>query len=218
VSRSDTFGTAFFVYDKEVKIPKGIKYVIGIDEAGRGPLAGTVSVGAACFFASDIRRFKKFSAGVKDSKKLSEEKREEWFAKMEREVTLGKFSFAVSFSSSVVIDNRGLSFAIRSALAKSIKKLSCPPESTLVLLDGSLYAPEEYIFQKTIIHGDDIEPIISLASIAAKVFRDRKMYALAKKYPEYCFEKHKGYGTKGHYQAIERYGILEGVHRKSFLH
>jgi ribonuclease HII len=224
-SRSDTFGTAFFVhghflffvYDKEMKIPKGVQYIIGIDEAGRGPLAGPVSLGVACFCAGDFRRFKKFSAGVRDSKKLSEKQREEWFVKMEEETALTEFSFAVSFSSSTMIDSRGLSFAIRRALAGALNKISCPPEQTLVLLDGGLHAPEEYIFQETIIHGDDIEPIISLASIAAKVSRDRKMRALAKKYPEYGFEKHKGYGTKAHYQVIEKYGILEKIHRKSFL-
>ncbi|MFA5830975.1 MAG: ribonuclease HII [Candidatus Paceibacterota bacterium] len=200
-----------------MKIPKGAEYVIGIDEAGRGPLAGPVSLGVACFCADDIRRFKKFSAGVRDSKKLSEKQREEWFAKMEEEMTLAEFSFAVSFSSSAVIDSRGLSFAIRRALSDALSALSRPPERTLVLLDGGLHAPEEYIFQETIIHGDDIEPIISLASIAAKVSRDRKMRALAKKYPEYGFEKHKGYGTREHYEMIEKYGVLEGVHRKSFL-
>jgi len=200
-----------------MKIPKGIQYIIGIDEAGRGPLAGPVSVGAACFRISKRRRFVLFSKGVKDSKKLNEKQREVWFAKIEKEVFSEKFSFAVSFSSSEMIDTYGLSFAIKSALSKAIAKLSCPPESTLVLLDGSLHAPEEYIFQKTIIHGDDIEPIISLASIAAKVLRDRKMVALSKKYPEYGFERHKGYGTKKHYEMIKKYGILSGIHRKTFL-
>ncbi|MCX6738466.1 MAG: ribonuclease HII [Candidatus Parcubacteria bacterium] len=200
-----------------MRIPKDIQYVVGIDEAGRGPLAGPVSVGAVCFSVHDIRRFKKFSFGVKDSKKLTAEKREAWFLKIEKEMIAEKFSFAVAFSSSEMIDTRGLSFAIRNALAEALMKLACPPESTLVLLDGSLHAPKEYLFQKTIIHGDDIEPIISLASIGAKVLRDREMIALSQQYPEYGFERHKGYGTKKHYEMIEKYGILEGIHRKSFL-
>ena len=200
-----------------MKVPKGIQYVIGIDEAGRGPLAGPVSVGAACFCISDRRRFSVFSKGVKDSKKLNEKQREEWFTKMEKESSLGKLSFSVSFSSAEMIDTHGLSLAVRKALSETLVKLSRPSESTLILLDGALYAPKEYPFQKTIIHGDDIEPIISLASIAAKVLRDRKMRVLAKKYPEYGFEHHKGYGTKKHYEMVAKYGVLEGIHRKTFL-
>lgn len=200
-----------------MKIPKGIHYLVGIDEAGRGPLAGSVAVGVACVFLGD-KNFKKFSRGVRDSKKLSEKQREEWFAKMTEEKGKGKgFDFSVAFAGPEMIDVRGLSFAIRHALANALKKLRIPPEETFVLLDGGLRAPEEYLHQKTIIHGDDLEPIISLASIAAKVSRDKRMRALAKKYTEYGFEKHKGYGTKAHYEAIGKYGILEGIHRKSFL-
>jgi ribonuclease HII len=199
-----------------MRVTSNIKYIIGIDEAGRGPLAGSVAVGTFCISA-DNKNFKKFSRGVRDSKKLSEEQREAWFIKMTLEKKLGKIDFAVAFTNAEMIDTKGLSFAIRHALASALKKLNLPPEETLVLLDGGLHAPKEYINQKTIIHGDDIEPIISLASISAKVTRDRKMRTLAKKYPEYGFEKHKGYGTKAHYKAIAKYGILEGVHRKSFL-
>jgi ribonuclease HII len=213
-----------------MRTPKNIRYIIGVDEAGRGPLAGSVAVGLACV-SVDNKNFKEFSRGVRDSKKLSEKQREAWFAKMMLEkkkwspsskkrctsAHQGKFDFSVSFASAQMIDTRGLSFAIQYALSSVLKKLRCPPEKTLVLLDGGLHASKEYTHQKTIIHGDDIEPIISLASISAKVTRDRKMRALAKKYPEYGFEKHKGYGTKAHYKAIEKYGILEGIHRKSFL-
>jgi ribonuclease HII len=200
-----------------VKIPKGVQYVIGIDEAGRGPLAGPVFVGAFCFLAEDVRRFRKFSFEVKDSKKLNEKQREAWFAKMEKAAATGKFSYATASSSSEMIDEKGLSFAIRSALEETLVKLARPPESTLVLLDGLLHAPKEYIFQETIIHGDDIEPIISLASIAAKVSRDKVMIALGGKHPEYGFERHKGYGTKEHYEKIEKHGMLDKIHRKSFL-
>ncbi len=200
-----------------MNISKSIRYIVGIDEAGRGPLAGPVAVGAFCVRADFLRDFKKFSTGVKDSKKLSEKKREEWFAKIQSEKKLGNFSFAVTFASNEMIDKRGLTFAIRYALASSLKKLSCPPPETLVLLDGGLRAPEEYIYQETIIKGDEKEPVISLASIAAKVLRDRKMVVLAKRHPQYGFEKHKGYGTVAHYEAIARFGILS-IHRKSFLH
>ncbi len=200
-----------------MRVPKDIQYIVGIDEAGRGPLAGPVAVCAACFSVRDIRRFRKFSFGARDSKKLTAGKREEWFLKMEKEMIAEKFSFAVAFSSAETIDSRGISFAIRGALAEALAELACPPENTFVLLDGSLHAPKEYLFQKTIIHGDDIEPIISLASIGAKVLRDQEMIALSQKYPEYGFERHKGYGTKKHYEMIRRHGILEGAHRKSFL-
>lgn len=198
-----------------MKFPKNIEYVVGIDEAGRGPLAGPLALGAFCVRA-DSRAFRKFCVGVKDSKKLSERKREEWFIKIESEKKLGNISFAVAFASPEMIDKRGLTFSIRHALALSLKKLACPPNQTLVLLDGGLHAPEEYTYQETIIKGDEKEPVISFASIAAKVLRDRKMVALAKRHPQYGFEKHKGYGTAAHYEAIEKYGVLD-FHRKSFL-
>ncbi len=209
-------GGSFLCIMKEMKTPKNIRYIVGIDEAGRGPLAGPVAVGAFSVCADFLHDFKKFSAGVKDSKQLTEKKREEWFAKIRKEKKEKKFSFAVSFASAGMIDKRGLSFAVRHALAASLKKSNCPPAQTLVLLDGGLRAPEEYAYQKTIIKGDEKEPVIALASIAAKVLRDRKMVALSKKYPEYGFEKHRGYGTAAHYEAISKYGVLE-VHRKSFL-
>jgi ribonuclease HII len=200
-----------------MKFPQNIRYVVGVDEAGRGPLAGPVAVGAFCVPVRNVREFKKFSAGVRDSKKLSEKKREEWFEKIDKEKKEGNFVFADAFGNAEMLDRRGLSCAIRNALAESLKKLGCPPEQTLVLLDGGLRAPEEYIFQKTIIKGDEKEPVISLASIAAKVLRDRKMVVLGKRHPLYGFEKHKGYGTKAHYEAIRSHGVLEKIHRKRFL-
>ncbi len=198
-----------------MRFPKNIHYIIGIDEAGRGPLAGPVAVGAFCIRANN-RHFQKWCAGVKDSKKLSEKKRELWFAKIQSEKKTGKIDFAVSFASSKMIDVKGLTFAIKHALAESLQKLACNPKETLVLLDGGLHAPKEYLFQQTIIKGDEKEPVISLASIAAKVLRDKKMYRFASVYPLYGFEKHKGYGTRAHYIAIEKYGILD-IHRKRFL-
>jgi ribonuclease HII len=86
----------------------------------------------------------------------------------------------------------------------------------MVILDGSLYAPDYFLYQKTIIRGDQTEPLISLASIAAKVTRDRKMVRLSKKYPQYNFHIHKGYGTPAHRKAIKKFGLSE-VHRRSFL-
>jgi ribonuclease HII len=200
-----------------MKVSKSIQYVVGVDEVGRGPLAGPLAVGAFCVPVERMRDFKKFSVGVRDSKKLSEKKREEWFGRILHGVGAKKFSFVVSFASTEIIDRHGLSFALHTTLSESLKKLKIPPTETLVLLDGGLYAPKEYLFQKTIIKGDEKEQIISLSSIAAKVLRDRKMVALAKKYPEYGFEKHKGYGTALHYDAILQFGEIEKIHRKSFL-
>ncbi len=196
-------------------IPKEITYIVGIDEAGRGPLAGPVSVGVFCVPVA-FKKFKTFSAGVRDSKKLSEKKREEWFGKMEELKRANECFYAVAFGSAEMINTRGISYAIKHALKTALAKLHLPPEEALVLLDGGLYAPKEYPHQETIIHGDDKEAVISLASVLAKVTRDRHMLEIAKKHPAYGFHKHKGYGTKAHFSAIREHGILD-IHRKGYL-
>jgi ribonuclease HII len=189
------------------------KYLIGIDEVGRGPIAGPVAVGAFVFLNSDA---KKLFKGVKESKQLSEAKREMWFGKIQEAEKLGLINFAVTFQSEKVIDKKGISFAIRNALRISLSKLKLNPIECKVLLDGGLRAPEEYKDQKTIIKGDTKEMVIALASICAKVCRDRKMRKWGKKYPEYGFEVNKGYGTRRHYQAIKDLGVVD-IHRRSFL-
>lgn len=188
------------------------KYLIGIDEVGRGPIAGPVAVGAFVFLNEGASKFFK---GVKESKQLSEEKREKWFSKIEEAREMGMVDFSVIFQSEKVIDSKGISFAIKKALEMSLKKLKINPKETLVLLDGGLKAPPEYTNQKTIIKGDTKEQVIALASICAKVLRDRKMRKWALKYKEYGFDVHKGYGTKGHYEAIKKYG-LTALHRLTF--
>ena len=190
--------------------------LIGIDEAGRGPLAGPISVGVFSVKSKDTLKLFK---GVKDSKQLSEKQREEWFAIIRTHSKKGTVSYAVSFSSAPVIDLKGLTKATRMAMGRCLKRLEkngFAPIDSRVLLDGSLYAPFKYLNQTTIIDGDAKEPIIALASICAKVLRDRKMRRFAKKYPGYGFEIHKGYGTKAHYRAIRKHGVSE-LHRKSFL-
>ena len=204
-------------------------YVIGIDEAGRGPLAGPVAVGA---FAIRSKSVLKMFKGARDSKKLTAATREAFFLKIKEAKKNGHVYFAVSYSSAGIIDKKGIVPAIKSALNRSLKKLEVSylrridlraqdrPAQNLddcrVLLDGSLKAPARYVNQKTIIGGDDIEPVISLASICAKVMRDHKMMRLAKKYPHYGLEIHKGYGTKAHYKAIKKYGVC-ALHRRSFI-
>lgn len=193
------------------------KYIIGIDEVGRGPLAGPVAVGACLISVSKIKSLqdKGFFKGIRDSKKLSEKKREEWLGKIEELKMKGDLGYSVFFVSNKMIDKKGISQCIKSAIENSLKKLKAEPLKTMVLLDGGLRAPNKFIYQKTIIKGDEKEPIISLASIAAKVARDRKMVAYSKKFPQYGFEIHKGYGTKKHYKKIKENSFCE-IHRKSF--
>lgn len=201
------------------KKAKKTKYLVGIDEAGRGPLAGPVAVGVVAMrpTTNDQRRtINKQLKGIRDSKKFSEKQRETWFNKFNKLKKEGMLDYAVSFSSAKVIDEKGIVVAIRRALARALRKLDLSPSECVVLLDGSLKAPLEYKNQKTIIHGDDIEPIISAASIIAKVSRDRRMKSLAKKFPGYCLEIHKGYGTKLHYKKLKKLGPSE-IHRASFL-
>lgn len=191
-----------------------MRYVLGVDEAGRGPLAGPVAVGVAAV-AEGFDVAKEF-VGVADSKKLSEKMRENIFEMLKAREASGDARFAVEFESAETIDNEGIATAVRRALSRGVNALATDSALVHVLLDGSLKAPPEYS-QETIINGDELIPLISLASIAAKVSRDRLMLDLAKKYPEYGFEKHKGYGTKAHYEALKKYGLCD-IHRRSFIH
>ncbi len=200
-----------------------LKHLVGVDEAGRGPIAGPVAVGVVSLPAGEaglgmseeiLAIFGK--KGVRDSKKLSEKKREEIFAKIQELKREGKLDFVVTLVSNKVIDEKGISFAIKSGIIECLNKLNLKPESCLLKLDGGLKAPENYQNQETIIRGDESEAIIALASICAKVIRDKWLRELAKKYPNYSLEKHKGYGTAAHYLALKKFG-LSPIHRKSFL-
>jgi len=189
-----------------------MKYSVGIDEAGRGPLAGPVAVGAVRIKAGfDM----KFFEGIKDSKKLSAKKREKWFLKAEEARKRGELDWAVSLVSEKGIDKAGIAPAIRSGIERCLKKLSAETTDR-IFLDGGLKLPKEYLYQETIIKGDEKIAVISLASICAKVTRDKYMTELSKKYPDYGFEIHKGYGTRAHIAAIKKHGASD-VHRKSFL-
>ena len=194
-------------------IPKSIKYIIGVDEVGRGPLAGPVAVGA--FLAPTGSNLKIFK-GARDSKKMNLQSREKCFKQIKAELDNGQFKYVVSFASPQRIDKQGLTKCIRSAINSSLRRLDANPTKCLVLLDGGLAASPEFIYQKTIIRGDDREKIISLASIVAKVTRDRRMIRLAKKHPKFNFEKHKGYGTSEHLRLIKKFGPSP-IHRLSFM-
>jgi len=195
-------------------------FIVGIDEAGRGPLAGPVCVGAVGMIItvdknleaklpSALGSLASKLRGIKDSKKLSAKKREEWF-KVLRENP--EFECHHIFVSNEMIDKFGIRKAVLFGAEKVLEKFSRQPD--MVLLDGSLYAPEKYE-QETIIKGDEKIPLIAAGSIIAKVSRDRVMMNMHKKYPEYCFNEHKGYGTKKHFEKIIKHGFCE-IHRKTF--
>ena len=194
------------------KLPKSIKFVVGIDEVGRGSLAGPVATGA---FKMSVDFSAKGFGRIKDSKKLTPEKREEIVEKLKILKKEKLVDYYVCYESAKRIDGLGLSKTIRNCLEKALSKLNVTPEECLVLLDGGLKAPQKYKNQKMIIKGDEKERAIAFASIVAKVSRDALMCKLAKKYPEYCFEIHKGYGTKMHRELIKKNGLCF-EHRKLF--
>lgn len=201
---------------------KDIKWMVGIDEVGRGPLAGPVGVGVVLVKTDFI--WEDFLANVRDSKKLTAKKREVIFYKAE-ELEKEKIIFsAVELVSAKIIDEKGIVFSINKALKQALDKVLENLESVgnerekiEIKLDGGLKAPLEFKNQKSFIKGDEKEKVIGLASILAKVTRDRYMEEMAKKpnFSIYDFEKHKGYGTKKHRELIKKHGF-SSEHRKSF--
>lgn len=192
------------------------KWLIGIDEAGRGPLAGPVAVGVVLLPpAFDWTAID----GVADSKTLTEGKREEvWHAACALQ-RAGLLDFEVTLAGHAYIDRRGIVPAIRHGMARSLRSLlsrnGIDQGAVTVRLDGALRAPSSFRDQTTIIRGDATEACIGLASILAKVTRDRYMVQLSRKYPQYGFEMHKGYGTLLHRTRIQEYGLSD-IHRRSF--
>lgn len=180
---------------------KGIKYIAGVDEVGRGPLVGPV-VTAAVILPVDF-----YDERINDSKKVTEKKREILYdAIMENAVSVG-----IGMSSSEVIDEINILEATKKAMKEALNNLSVKPEH--VLIDAVKLDID--IPSTSIIKGDAKSQSIAAASIMAKVTRDRMMYELDKEHPEYDFAHNKGYGTKKHIEAIRKYGILK-EHRKSF--
>ncbi len=210
-SGANTIGVLWVGYTFDVKKPK---YLIGIDEAGRGPLAGPVAVGLVVV----KRDFDwKIIPGVRDSKQVSVKNREAIFYRTKQLKKQGLLDYAVTLVSSTVIDKQGISKAVIIGIDKGLKKLAVRPDSVEVKLDGLLRAPKEYLYQETIIKGDAKEKLIGLASILAKVTRDEYMEKLSKRseFLKYSFEIHKGYGTKKHREAIKENGLSK-LHRQSF--
>lgn len=181
---------------------EGIKFIAGIDEAGRGPLAGPV-VAAAVILPENIS-----IRGLNDSKKLSEKQREELY----NEITEKAIAYEVGIVDEKIIDELNILNATKMAMEIAVESLKVKPELLLidaVKLDGI------QIPQKSIIKGDSLSVSIAAASIIAKVTRDRFIEEMDSVYPEYGFKKHKGYGTKEHIEAIKKYGICP-IHRVSF--
>lgn len=217
-----------------------VKYIIGIDEVGRGPLLGPVAVGIMVIENEEYQTLLAeaiFQPG-KDSKKLTPRKRSEYFAKINELKEKEVLNYGVFFESNTVIDKFGIVGAIKMAIRKGLENLldrqlrkGSPSESErvgrtplpdakmenyLVLLDGGLKAPAEYVNQKSIVKGDESELIISLASIAAKVTRDAKMEKLAETITRYDLKNNKGYGTAKHIADLRQYGPCDW-HRQSFI-
>lgn len=196
-----------------------MQYIVGIDEVGRGPIAGPVAVCAFLSnnnFQKEVEEFSKQNKlPIRDSKKLTEKMRDRWYEFLVKSKKEGKCDFSISLVSASDIDEYGIVPAIKKALSTSLKKVAIDT-SVKIVLDGGLKAPSEYTNQESFIKGDELYPVISLASIVAKVSRDTLMKKYSKEFPEYGFENNAGYGTKTHYEAIQKYG-LTSLHRKSFL-
>lgn len=182
---------------------KGYSIVCGVDEAGRGPLAGPVYAAAVILPDGHV------VDGVNDSKKISEKKRELLFDKIIDECVC----YSVGVATQQEIDDINILQATFLAMRRAVEGLSVKPE--IALIDGNK-KPGLDIPEWDIVKGDAKSASIAAASIIAKVSRDRYMLEMAEKYPEYQFDKHKGYGTKLHYEMIEKYGVSP-IHRKTFL-
>lgn len=189
-------------YETEAR-QAGYKLICGVDEAGRGPLAGPVCAAAVILSEGHIIE------GLNDSKKLSEKKREALYDIIKKEAV----AYSIAMASEKEIDEINILQATYLAMRRAVAGLGIKPD--FVLVDGNR-DPVLGIDTKTVIKGDALSASIAAASVLAKVTRDRYMLEISEKYPEYQFPKHKGYGTKLHYEMLEKYGISD-IHRRSFL-
>lgn len=189
-------------YENQAK-SQGYSFVCGVDEAGRGPLAGPVYAAAVILPDGVIPE------GVNDSKKLSEKKREALFDVITEEA----LDYSIAYATAEEIDDINILQATFLAMKRAIDGLKT--KADYAMIDGNRMPPLD-IPGETIVKGDANSASIAAASILAKVSRDRFMLKMAEKYPRYQFEKHKGYGTKLHYQMLDEYGPSE-IHRQTFL-
>lgn len=183
---------------------KGYKLVCGVDEAGRGPLAGPVC--AAAVILPDNCEIE----GLNDSKKISEKKREALFDIIKEKA----IAYSIAYGSLEEIEEYNILEATYLAMNRAIEGLNT--KADFALIDGNRVPKGIKIPCETVVKGDSKSCSIAAASILAKVTRDRLMLEYDKKYPQYLFAQHKGYGTKAHYEAIKKHGVCE-IHRLSFL-
>jgi ribonuclease HII len=182
---------------------KGIEVICGVDEAGRGPLAGPVCAAAVILPAGiDI-------PGLNDSKKLSDKRRRELFPIIKEKA----IAYGIAFADHSEIDEINILQATYLAMERALAMLEVKPQ--LALIDGNR-AKDFGIPVETVVHGDSLSASIAAASVLAKVTRDNYMLEMAEKYPQYGFDIHKGYGTKAHYAALTEHGHCP-IHRMSFL-
>lgn len=191
-----------YTIEKEIAA-NGFTAICGVDEAGRGPLAGPVCA-AAVILKPDTE-----INGLNDSKKLSEKKREELYSV----ITEKAVAYSIAFASVEEIEELNILGATFLAMRRAVEGLC--PNADFAIIDGNR-EPKLDVPAMTVIKGDSKSMSVAAASILAKVTRDRLLLEYDKKYPEYGFAAHKGYGTKAHYEAIAAHGITE-IHRKSFL-
>ena len=182
---------------------EGFTVICGVDEAGRGPLAGPVCA-AAVILPMDLQ-----IPGLTDSKKLTDKKRRELFPIIKEKA----IAYGIGLASHEEIDEINILQATYLAMERALAQLTVKPD--IALIDGNR-AKDFGLPVRTVVKGDSLSMNIAAASILAKVTRDDMMLELAEKYPEYGFEVHKGYGTKAHYEALRQHGASE-IHRKTFL-
>ena len=187
-------------------LAKGYQYIIGVDEVGRGPLAGPV-VCAAVVMPLDNNDL---VVGVDDSKKVSIKKRET----LSEEIKNRAIAYTMVEVSEKIIDEINILEATKLGMKQAIERLNIPTEKAVVLTDGNMTL-DIALPQHSVIHGDALSYSIGAASIIAKVHRDAMMDEYAKMYPQYAFEKNKGYGTAAHIQGIKEYGLCP-IHRRTF--
>lgn len=181
----------------------GYKYIAGVDEVGRGPLAGPVVAAAVILpFAIKI-------SGIKDSKALSDQDRRELYA----EITQKSLAYSIGIVDEDLVDHYNILRATKNAMHQAVMRLKVSPE--YILVDGNFLIPHLKVPQKAIVKGDRKEISIAAASIIAKVTRDDMMLEYDKQYPEYGFKRHKGYGTTEHLAALDEHGPSP-IHRRSF--
>lgn len=199
-------------FKKELALwKKGYKFVVGIDEAGRGPLAGPV-VAAACMFRPNFTMPRALQKELRDSKKLSEKKRLKFYRFFNSHPDL---IWGIGRISEKTIDEVNIFQATKLAMKLALERLERKTgKADFLIIDGTFFIDSK-VLQKPIKKGDELVASCAVASIMAKVTRDRMMARYHRKYPKYGFDRHKGYGTRHHFQMLKKFGPCE-IHRKTF--